>query len=91
MKKCGKCGDYWFETDVIPHHCESFTIFDEDGEEHEIYASNEQDAALKYANKSNVEHDHYLVNSSVEIVINGNKYKISAEPDVFYMVQKVGE
>ena len=88
MNRCEKCGDYSFSTDVLPHHCESFIIFDEDGEEHEIHASNEEDAALKYAERSNPENDYYLMEGPVVITINDNKYKIMAEPDIFYSTEK---
>lgn len=86
MKKCNKCGQYYFgET----HGCKKFKIIDEDGEIHEQYGFNERDAALKYAEKSNEKCDYYLMNDSVEINVNGKVFIISAEPDIHYSASEV--
>ena len=64
-------------------------IIDEDGEEYERCGINEHDVALKYAESSNVEGDYYLMNETVEITVNGKKFNISAEPDVYYSASEV--
>lgn len=88
MTKCEKCGDYDMGLSYFKHHCELFNVINEDGEEYEIYSNDEEGAALKYAEESNVEGDYYLMNDSVEITVDGSKYEISAEPDVHYSANK---
>ena len=86
MEMCKRCGDFIFDK----YHskpecsCKPFLIVDEDGEEHKVFGVNEDDVAMKYAEKSNVNGDYYLVNNSVNITVNGNEYEISAEPDINY-------
>ena len=90
MWKCTKCNEYRFGN-VIKCNCQPFTIIDEDGEEHEIYGISEEDAALKYAEESNVEGEYYLMNESVTIEVNSKKFVISAEPDIHYSAREVPE
>ena len=82
MKKCNRCNEYSLHEEC---YCRLFKIEDEDGEIHEIYTNGtEHSAALKYAEKSNIDHEYYLVDNSVEIKVNGKKFVISAEPDIHY-------
>ena len=82
MNYCKKCHDPMFTNQ--PCCCQEYTIIDEDGEESTSYATDEHSAALKYAQQSNEANDYYLTNESRIITINGNKYKIEAEPDINY-------
>ena len=89
---CEKCGDYLLRLNLGSEErrecpCKEFKIIDEDGEEHSIHAKNTEDAALNYAEKSNSECDYYLMNESVEITVNDERFKISAEPDVHYSAE----
>ena len=90
MWKCDKCGEYRFDS-VPKCNCKPFTIIDEDGEKYnEIYAIDEEDAALKYAEKSNTNGDYYLMDTdSVIITVNDKKFEISAEPDIYYSAKEV--
>jgi hypothetical protein len=82
MSFCTKCGSYIFRGNKCA--CIAFTVTDEDGEEHEIFASSDHEAALKYAEKSNVENDYYLLDESVGVAVNGKEFTISAEQDIQY-------
>jgi len=89
---CEKCGKYLMRIHIDGEErkqclCKEFTIIDEGGEEHSIGAMNTEDAALKYAEKSNCEGDYYLMNESAEITVNDERFKISAEPDVYYSAE----
>ena len=87
MQKCKKCGEYTYVKfgDLYAEcQCEPFIIINEDGDEYEIFSTSDHEAALKYAEKSNTENDYYLMNESIEIEVNGKKFNISAEPDVYY-------
>lgn len=87
MKKCERCGEYSharFGGVYDECQCEKFTVVNEDGDDYEVFATSDHDAALKYAEKSNTENDYYLMNDSIEIKVNGKKFNISAEPDVYY-------
>lgn len=85
MWKCEKCGEYRWSS-VEKCYCKHFVVVDEDGEDHDVQAMDEEGAALKYAQESNESCDYYLMNDSVEVTVNGNKFRISAEPDVHYSV-----
>ena len=84
MKQCNKCREYFFKTTTC--RCELFIVIDEDGEEHNIYANYEEEAAEKFAEQYNDEGD--LMNDSIKVTINGNKYIVGAETDVHYWVRK---
>ena len=49
----------------------------------------EQDAAIKFAEISNIEGEYYLMNETVDITVNGNAYRIGAEPDINYSADKI--
>lgn len=86
--KCNKCGDYRINPENC--NCKAFEIIDKDGEEcHPVYAIDEEEAALKFAETSNSEGDYYLMNESVVINVNGIEFNISAEPDIHYSAFKV--
>ena len=87
MKKCKDCGEYVYHWENN-HSCTKFEIIDEDGEEYEVWADSEENAALKYAEEANVGNDYYLMNSEEAIKVNGNPYVIGAEPDVYYHAKK---
>lgn len=80
---CEKCGGTRFST-VKECCCVQFTVIDEDGDDYKVYAMDKEDAALKFAEKSNSECDYYLMNESVVIEVEGVKFEISAEPDIQY-------
>ena len=87
MGLCKKCGEYRLNEGDCP--CEAFTIIDENGEEHKIFAIAEYSAALKYAEVANTCGDYYLMNESVEIKVNGKSFEISAEPDIYYSADEI--
>ncbi len=88
MWKCEKCKEYRSDT-ARQCHCKSFTVVDEDGEPWEIQAMDEEDAALKYAEKSNTEGDYWLMNETSDILVNGKAFCVGAEPDVHYSVNAI--
>ena len=85
MWQCKKCNE-WKRTDKC--FCKEFKIINEDGDEYEVCACDERDAARKYAKKSNEENEYYLMNEEVEIEVDGTKFVIGAEPDVYYSVNE---
>lgn len=92
MYKCEKCGEYRFAMfggKPAVCNCKEFIVINEDGDEYPIRAMDEQGAALKYAEESNIEGDYYLMNESVVITINGKEFEISAEPDVHYSANEL--
>ena len=88
MARCEKCEEWNFYKDNICK-CKPFSINDHEGEEHVVYAAYEEDAALKFAEKYNIEGDYSLIDESVEIDVNGTIYKISAEHDIHYRADKI--
>lgn len=84
--QCQKCKNWTFATGCM---CKSFTVIDEDGQELEFHAHDEQDAALAYAEETNVSCDYYLMNSEETVTVNGKKFVISAEPSVSYHANEV--
>jgi len=82
MERCKKCDDLLFSFEN--HSCTPFTVIDENGDESEVYARDEDDAAVRFAQKSNEDGDYYLMNNCVDIEVNGKEYSISAEPDIHY-------
>ena len=83
MWQCEKCKDYRMPS-VKSCHCKKFIIINEDDEELEFYAMDEDGAALKYAEHTNVEGDYHLMNETVDILVNGKAYRVGAEPDIHY-------
>ena len=83
MWKCDRCKEYKYDM-VKVCNCQLFEIIDEEGDEYEVYAIDEEDAALKYAETSNCENGNYLMDDSVDITVNGKKFRISAEADIRY-------
>jgi len=89
MWECDKCGGYRLDR-VKVCHCKSFEIINEDGEECKpVQAMTAEDAALEYAEQSNVGHDYYLMDGSVVIEVGGKKFEISAEPDIHYSASEL--
>ena len=87
MNKCSKCNEWRHDTfmgEPVVCQCKEFTVIDQDGDEYAVQAMNENGAALKFAEESNVEGDYYPMNESVQITVNGKGFSISAEPDVYY-------
>ncbi len=82
MKKCERCHNY----SSYDCSCQMFEVEDEDGELYQIYACTEEGAGLAFAKKINENGDYILMDNEMEIKIDGNKYMISAEPDVHYSV-----
>ncbi len=90
MTFCKKCHAYiWSGNDGCP--CKPYAITCEDGEDYIVYEKDEHSAAKKYAEQSNVEGDYYLMDGSVKIKVNGNLYRISAEPDIYYCADPITE
>jgi hypothetical protein len=89
MWKCKKCGEYR-QLSIGECNCREFKIIDENGDEHdEIYAADEREAALKYAEKANIDGDYYLMDDHVEIEIGGKKFNIGAQPHVHYWADPI--
>jgi hypothetical protein len=93
MGKCKKCGE---DLPIISGkcRCERFIVFDEDGEDNDIYEINAYWAALKYAEESNINRENYLMDNICEITVIGedgerSEFSISAEPDVCYHASEV--
>ena len=81
--KCERCKEYRFITACKKCECKPFTITCEDDEEEYLrYGDCPQDVALKFAEESN--QDCELMNESIEIIVDGAKFTISAEPDIHY-------
>ena len=90
MKWCTKCGEAMFTIfggGVEKCSCRKIFIIDEDGEEHSLYALDEEAAALKYAEESNTSGDYYLMNETVRITVGGKPFSISAEPNIHYSAE----
>ena len=90
MWKCKKCGEYKFPnkfSNVGVCHCKVFKIIDRDGDNYDVYAMDAKGAALKFAEESNQNRDYYLMNESVVIDVDDQKFTISAEPDVYYSAE----
>ena len=87
MKLCEKCKEYMYapfrDGDEYICQCKKFTILSEDGD-CEVWANDDELAALKYAETSNEDGDYYLMNESSDILVNGKSFRISAEPDIHY-------
>ncbi len=87
MWRCIRCDEYRYNSTACG--CKPFTVIEDDGGEAAVYAMDEEDAALKYAETSNVENEYYLMNESVVITINDKQFEISAEPDVHYSANEI--
>ena len=85
MEKCERCKNYVFEK----CNCQLFIIIDEDEETHEVYANTEETAALEFARQYNEDGEYLLMNETMVININDNKYCVGAEPDVHYSCKKL--
>ena len=85
---CSKCGEYRMPA-VVKCNCKEFTILDEGGEEYSEFAMDEEGAALKFAESSNVNGDYYLMNNTAKVLVDGKSFNISAEPDVYYSASEV--
>jgi len=88
MRWCDKCGDMMF-ADFGYCRCREMVIIDVDGDEHLLFANDEQDGALKHAQRSNENGDYYLMNETVEITVNGKPFCIGAEPDIHYSAKEL--
>ena len=88
MWKCEKCGDYKFD-DSKTCNCKKYSVIDEVGDEHNEYALSEEDAAEKFAKWTNESGDYLLMNGTIDILVNGNTYRVGAEPDINYTVEKL--
>jgi hypothetical protein len=85
MKTCDRCKEWIIS--VGECECVKFTITDEDGEFHTIWQRDMEDAALKYAEVSNENHENYLFDGPVIIKVDGIEFEIFAEPDIHYHVK----
>lgn len=90
LHKCDRCDDYNvydFYSDSCT--CSLFLVSLENNEEHEVYAHDSTLAALKYAESSNIDNDHYLMNATIVVTVNGEEFTIGAEPKVNYFANKL--
>jgi len=87
MWTCEKCGELKLPMTKVCH-CQPFYIVSDEGES-KIYAGNEEQAALKYAEKYNENGDYSLMNETMDIEVDGVPYKIGAEPDIHYRANKI--
>jgi len=83
MSMCDKCKEFRLSRD-LECKCKKFEIINEDGDPSEVWALDDYFAALRYAETSNEENDYYLMNESIDILVNGKAFTIGAEPDVHY-------
>ena len=88
MWECEKCKGYRMSS-VTTCHCKQFTVTNEDGEDIEFYAMDEDGAALKYAEYTNIEGDYHLMNETVDILVNGKAFRVGAEPDIYYSSEEL--
>lgn len=70
--------------------CSVFIVIDEDGDEYQIAALTEEAAAEKYAEDVDAPNDNFILDSTdgVLVTINGNGYRVFAEPSVVYTVRE---
>lgn len=85
MNRCKKCGGIIWN-DVSICNCKKFLITDEEGDEYQIYAVDEEDAAIEYA--ENLRNPGYFMDNEVEILIDGKLFTINAEADIQYNISK---
>ena len=64
-------------------------MVDEDGESHQIYAMDEKDSALKFAEESNINGDYYLMDNPCVVLVGEKRFEISAEPDICYSANEI--
>ena len=87
--KCDKCKEYNFISKDQKCNCKLFILIDEEDEKMEFYGSSEQEVALKYAERSNVDNDYYLMDNDAEIEVNGIRFSLSARPDIHYSANEI--
>jgi len=70
FKRCKKCGEYgWVNTHQCPPKWYVRHDWHDDGDETEIFATTPQEAAEKYAERSDAYGDYDIVNGSPAIVV----------------------
>lgn len=94
-KTCEKCGDFFNTTSLInnkerDHWCEDFEV-EFDGEVEIICCVSAEDAAEKFATEYNEDGDYALMGSDIQILVNGEKYCIGAEPDIHYTIRNLND
>jgi len=88
MWTCEKCGTHYLDS-ATKCNCKKFCIVTEDGEQTIVFADDKESAALKFAEESNSDGEQYLIDSCEDILINGKAFRISAEIDINYSVEKL--
>jgi len=90
MQKCDRCKEYnvySFQSGACT--CSLFIVSLANDEQHEVYAQDNELAALQYAESSNIDNDNYLLKATTVVTVNGEEFTIGAEPKVTYFANKV--
>ena len=87
MHQCKRCKDY--RLSPAECRCIKFVVTEiADGEDHEIWATDEEsavEAVCRYLNENN---DYYMMNDSYAFECNGKHFAVGVEPDVYYSVRE---
>ena len=86
MNYCELCNEY---TSLDQCKCKPFTVITQEGDEEVYHAVAPELAAEKYAVDYNEDGDYELMNKSIEIEVDGKKYKVSAEASIDYYVKPI--
>jgi len=92
VERCEKCGRYNFSNGGC--RCKRFTVVHDYGDK-EIWAVDEEEAALEYARYYNEESGECsLMNDEIEVEViaesgDSKKFKVGAEPDIYYSADEV--
>ena len=95
-KQCSRCKEFYnYGTGLLQRPdcgCKEFTVVDEDGEEHDLYASDPEKAALRFTKIYNSDGDYSLMNETLDIEVQGpdgvKRFIIGAEPDIYYFANE---
>ena len=82
-KFCENCSKYLMSFENCS--CKEFMVINEDLEEIKIWAYDEEDAAIKYAQGAD---DNDCCIDEI-VTINGNKYQLSCEPVINYYAEEI--
>ena len=85
---CKKCHEHIFERSN-ECKCTEFIVKDENGDDHSVYANDEESAALKFAQDYNESGDERLTNKFMVITVNNTQWRISAETDINYYADSI--
>lgn len=88
IEKCDRCHEFIINQSGVCH-CKPFKIINDDSEEVEVWADDNEAAALKYAKQINSSDPDYLLDSTIDILVNGVGFRIGAEPDIHYFARSL--